>query len=281
MTRPREPDLARAVVSALMQVGPSFEVVLVLDGHCPLNTSVAEACADPKLRVIRHERPRGRGAARAAGVEAARGAWICGVDADDWILPSKQQQQWEFLQQHQGLDLVSMGLLVVGRDGALEGVRSEALFGEGLPHGRIPPLPTPSMMVRASVAKAVQYDPLRWAGEDRDFLLRVLPGRRWAYMPSALYAYEEYASHSLIRCLESYQRRFFLDAKSGNPWLTSRSLLLNSSKALAATAAFTIGAGDMLVRRRSEPPTEAQRARYEEAKRALEGEMERRGLTGG
>lgn len=278
VTRPAEPLLGRAVLSALRQIGPSFEVVVVLDGICAQNRRVLARCADPRLRIIEHPKPMGRGAARARGVAEARGEWICSVDADDWLLPEKQWHQWNFIQQHPQLDLVAMGLLIVGRNGQLEGVRSEARFGKGLLNGQVPAIPTPSMMVRASVAKEVQYDASLWAGEDRDFLRRLLPGRAWAYLDAPHYAYEEYAAHSLRRCVESYYRRSTLDWRLGDTRTALRASVVNAGKALIAVGAFTVGQGDALVRRRSSAPTPACIERYEEARTALDDALREKGL---
>jgi glycosyltransferase involved in cell wall biosynthesis len=49
--------------------------------------------ADPRLRVIRHESPRGVAQARNAGVAQARGRWVAFLDDDDLWSPNKLRAQ--------------------------------------------------------------------------------------------------------------------------------------------------------------------------------------------
>lgn len=74
----------RAVASALSQTVAEIEVIVVDDGSTdPFRTDQDDA----RLRVIRRDRPGGVGAARNAGLEVARGAWILFLDDDDEIRP--------------------------------------------------------------------------------------------------------------------------------------------------------------------------------------------------
>lgn len=262
ISRPQEPRLQRAIQSALWQQGPAFEVVLVLDGACSYNERTVSAFDDRRLRVFKHSQSLGRGAARARAVEEARGQWIANVDADDWIFPDKNVRQWKFLAAHPDIDLVSGGLLIVDREGVPQGVRSHSLRGRGWSGGALPPLFTPSLMLRASLAKSVSFDARCRAGEDRDFLYRALPDATWAALDDASYVYDEYASHSLERCLSSYGRRVILEARYGGARSAGPACIKNAAKALVASAAFMVGQGDRLVQRRSGPVSQEQIDRY-------------------
>ncbi len=75
----------RCVLSVLGQrTDAAFEVLLVDDGSTDGTADAVEAAAagDERLRLVRLSANRGRGAARRAGVEAARGSVIGFVDAD-------------------------------------------------------------------------------------------------------------------------------------------------------------------------------------------------------
>jgi glycosyltransferase involved in cell wall biosynthesis len=84
-TRDRPHLARRALRSALHQTTADFEVIVVDDG----STDQFEAHTnDTRLRVIRHDRPRGVCAARNAGLQAARAEWITFLDDDDELRPS-------------------------------------------------------------------------------------------------------------------------------------------------------------------------------------------------
>jgi dolichyl-phosphate beta-glucosyltransferase len=76
-----EPGLRRAV-EYLAGRGRPFELLVVDDGSRDATSAVAAAFAAQGVRVIRHERNRGKGAAVRTGVVASRGARVLISDAD-------------------------------------------------------------------------------------------------------------------------------------------------------------------------------------------------------
>lgn len=88
-TRDRPRTLRTALRSALEQVGVDLEVIVVDDG----SSKPAEPDFDPRIRVIRHESPRGVACARNSGLAVARGRWIGFLDDDDIWAPGKVRAQ--------------------------------------------------------------------------------------------------------------------------------------------------------------------------------------------
>lgn len=89
--------VARALPAALEQEGVDHEVIVVDDGSTDGTATLAEL-ADPRLRVVRRERPGGMALARNAGLEAARGEWVAFLDDDDVWSPRKLHAQLETAQ---------------------------------------------------------------------------------------------------------------------------------------------------------------------------------------
>ena len=80
--------LPRCLDSILAQTHTNIEVIAVNDGSTDDSGSICDKYAeiDSRVKVI-HQQNGGVSAARNAGLNAACGAWIAFVDADDWIEP--------------------------------------------------------------------------------------------------------------------------------------------------------------------------------------------------
>ena len=83
----RAEQLRRCVRSAFDQTLADFEVVVVDDASTDATPAVLAALADPRLRVVRHDRNRGFYPARATGVDHARGEWLVMLDSDWELFP--------------------------------------------------------------------------------------------------------------------------------------------------------------------------------------------------
>ncbi|MBR4473718.1 MAG: glycosyltransferase family 2 protein [Oscillospiraceae bacterium] len=81
-----EPYLRRCVDSILAQTFTDFELILVDDGSTDRSGAICDAFAqrDLRVRVIRQENG-GQSSARNAGLDAARGTYICFIDSDDSV----------------------------------------------------------------------------------------------------------------------------------------------------------------------------------------------------
>ncbi len=199
-------DDADALPATLARLGPVAEVVVVDDGSAdpgPVARAVARAVGDvatepgttPAVRVVRHDRSRGPGAARATGVAASSAPFVAFVDAD-----VRLDDGWlDILGDH--LTDPTVGAVaprVRARDSAAPGwlasyeaTRSPLDMGPQAapvrPGSRVPYVPTAAVLVRRTALDAVGgFDPDLRVGEDVDLVWRLhRAGWRVRYEPAA------------------------------------------------------------------------------------------------
>ena len=80
------PYIACTLQSVLAQNLSDLEVVVVDDGSNDNGPQIVAQCPDPRVRLLQQSNA-GVAAARNRGIEAARGQWVCFLDADDWLDP--------------------------------------------------------------------------------------------------------------------------------------------------------------------------------------------------
>jgi glycosyltransferase involved in cell wall biosynthesis len=93
--------IGRAIDSVLAQTYRDYDIIVVDDGSID-NTAEVVKTYGSKVSYIYQENA-GDGAARNAGIKAAKGEWIAFLDSDDEWLPEKLQLQMEMLEKHPGL----------------------------------------------------------------------------------------------------------------------------------------------------------------------------------
>lgn len=166
----REDLVRRAVESALSQVPPPFEVVVVDDGSTDATAAVAAAAG---ARVVRLTVNTGEGGARNAGIEAAQQPWIALLDSDDEWLPGHLARVWGA---RNGYVLVSDSCLT-SRSRGLHGnpgwrPRTLRTPADAVWPGNSSP-PSCSLFARADALKIGGFRPLPLAA-DLDFWMRLL-----------------------------------------------------------------------------------------------------------
>jgi glycosyltransferase involved in cell wall biosynthesis len=92
-THDRAALLLTTLRSVLWQRDVSLEVIVVDDGSADGTDEVVERMADPRIRLVRHEIPKGVSAARNHGAAQARAAWLAFCDDDDLWAPDKLARQ--------------------------------------------------------------------------------------------------------------------------------------------------------------------------------------------
>lgn len=184
-----------SVASILAQTCADFELLAIDDGSTDGSLAVLQRIAKSDSRVILISREnRGLVSTLNEGISVARGTWIARMDADDIALPNR------FLRQIQQLDLAGADIcgswirLFGGRAKHLikhaethDGIAAELLFGSPFAH--------PSVMMRASLAKTLQYDVAWDKCEDYDLWRRAFfAGWRMTNVPEVLLLYRQHSA---------------------------------------------------------------------------------------
>lgn len=92
-TRGRSGYLRFALRSVLWQRDVEMEVIVVDDASSDDTSEVVIGLGDPRIRLIRREKPGGVSAARNNGAEKATGTWLAFLDDDDVWAPDKLVRQ--------------------------------------------------------------------------------------------------------------------------------------------------------------------------------------------
>ncbi len=135
-----EPWLRQCLESLCGQSYRKLEIICVDDGSTDGSAAILQeyAAKDSRIRVL--SQPNGGvSAARNAGLDAATGEWVTGVDPDDYLLPHAYRTAMAHAKD--GVDLVVFGVQVEaepgsGREGELAGMRGYM----NTPHRGIHPL---------------------------------------------------------------------------------------------------------------------------------------------
>ncbi len=85
--------VSRAIESVLRQTYADLELIVVDDCSTDSTQDLLKSIADPRLRIIRHEKNRGVAGARNTGIAAARAPLVAFQDSDDeWCVTMLEKQ---------------------------------------------------------------------------------------------------------------------------------------------------------------------------------------------
>lgn len=112
-----EKYLDRCIESIVNQTYRNLEIILVDDGSPDRCPQMCDAWAekDSRIKVI-HKENEGQGIARNAGIDQAKGAYICFFDSDDYIANTAIEQAYDTAQEMHA-ELVIFGMASVDKKG--------------------------------------------------------------------------------------------------------------------------------------------------------------------
>ena len=205
-TRDRWPRLSSCgLASALQQRDVDVEVIVVDDGSTDETARELAKLTDPRLRVLRHDTPRGVSRARNTGIRAARGEWLAFLDDDDLWSPWKLHEQLE-VARSQHASLVYCAAVFVDDDRAVTGVASfpdPADISTRLLVANVVPGGCSGVIARTRLVRDVGcFDERLWILADWDLWIRLTETGHAAACPDVLTGY---AVHSANMTVERIQ----------------------------------------------------------------------------
>jgi glycosyltransferase involved in cell wall biosynthesis len=276
-------SLPLALASLLAQTYEEWECILVDDGSADSPRDVVEEANDPRIRFRRMEVNQGQGVVRQLALDQARGDFMCGLDADDWLYPDKLERQVEAVRGSRDVVLVGTGMSIVDAQGELVGVRSRGPQGDGMSvfgpfRGFLLPVASAPSLVRMDAARRARYDPSLRTTQDMDFFLQFLSGSRYGLLPDVSYVYTELTSVTRDKILRSLAttRRVVRKHGGGRPLRTGLEVGRTFAKEAVYRTAFAVGAGGALIARRAVPPAAADVEKFRAARAAVHALRERR-----
>ena len=88
-----ETYVGEAIASVLAQTFADFELLITDNGSTDGTRKVIELFADPRIRLLLHDRNKSLSRRLNQGAAAASGDYVCVLYSDDWMLPDKLERQ--------------------------------------------------------------------------------------------------------------------------------------------------------------------------------------------
>jgi glycosyltransferase involved in cell wall biosynthesis len=212
------------------QTYPDWECIVVDDGSSDGGAQLAEqkAADDPRIRVVAGPH-RGLVPTLLRGIEHCRGRFVARMDADDWMLRTRLEQQAAALEGDPTLAAVGCHVRLFPRSKLRDGMRAYESWLNSLDTPRRVredafiecPIAHPTLMIRRDLLAAYGYRDCGWP-EDYDLILRLLTsGHELGVVPKKLVAWrnepgrlsqnsESYSVESFTACKAAHLAESFL-----------------------------------------------------------------------
>jgi glycosyltransferase involved in cell wall biosynthesis len=210
-TRDRWTRLIRTLKGALAQEDVEHEVIVVDDGSRDETPERLAQVADPRLRIVRHERSRGVSGARNAGVAEARGEWLAFLDDDDLWAPHKLRAQVAAATARRATFAYGAAVVLDERWRAVDVLPApnpDDPVGLVLPLNLIPASGSNVLASAVAVEEAGGFDEDLRHFEDWDLWIRLAEGGRAAACPQVLTAYVQHQDSMVLADKRALVRQF-------------------------------------------------------------------------
>lgn len=205
----QERYLSATLESVMHQTYQNLEIILIDDGSTDGTTLICRKYADQdaRIRVITQSN-KGPAAARNQGILAAKGEWICLLDADDIMDRERIVKQYAVFKADPTIDVVYTALKLIDQEGLPIGEMhsqdypAENFLAEMLFRNRIP---TSSLiMAKRECFADLHYNEKFSHAEDYELMIRLAHHYRFKYIDLPLTSYRRH-QHNLSNNLASHR----------------------------------------------------------------------------
>jgi glycosyltransferase involved in cell wall biosynthesis len=218
-TRNRRRLLSLALASVLDQRDVRLEVIVVDEASTDDTIPMIGSIADPRLRLVRHDTPRGKAAARNRGIAEAQGEWVAFLDDDDLWAADKLLLQLRALRAT-GRTWAYTGAVNITEDHRILGgapprapddVAQTLHRVNGVPGG------CSSVVARRDSLPAEGFDGQYRLCEDWDLWIRLARTGLPAYVPKPLVGYRVHSGNSSIDTAQFLIELGIIEQRYGGP----------------------------------------------------------------
>lgn len=200
----------KSIRSLLDQTFKDWINIIINDGSTDETKEILKKHQnDERFYIINLEKNLGRGAVRKMALEKVKetnAKYMCMLDADDLYYPDKLQWQYEYMEKHSDITLLSCSIGYIDDKNNLTGVL-ETLTEEQLlkfnHYRNYKPVPHACSIIRISQIGDVTFDDKLLLGEDQDFMVRMLIHKKYAFVPKIGYLYNREGSFSFKKYKKS------------------------------------------------------------------------------
>lgn len=201
--------LREAIGSILNQTFGDFEFIIINDGSTDSTEKIIQSFKDPRIVYISNGKNLGLSKSFNIGINAAKGAYLARMDADDISTPKRFERQVQFLEKRPQVDIVGSNLRFIDEYGKFRSnfkrqadhmdIKFSSLFSTPMMH--------PTVMGKTSVFKTHHYNEALSNSEDYELWSRLLfnTNTHFANIHEPLLLYRTYP-HSFTQTLNLDKR---------------------------------------------------------------------------
>lgn len=256
-----------ALGSLVAQTWPDWELRLYDDGSTDDSLERVRRRRDPRIHIVADGVRRGLAARMNQAIDAAAGAYLARMDADDIAYPERLARQVEHLDAHPEIDLLGAAMMIFRDDGAPVGRHPVHLTHETIcarPYRGFY-LPHPSWTGRIEWFRKWRYDVRYTKAQDQDLLRRAWRESCYAALDDILVGYRQ----DRLSLSKSWQSRRFVarsvlaaGLRDGRALRGAHAAVLQGARAVVDTVAIATGTERRLLGHRALPFTAAEGVRW-------------------